>query len=106
MRFQFVFQAGAFAVERELRDSDILWLKSKKLWLLDMDGATCVEGNPLKGAAQPVERIISLGARHVFVTNNSSKSAEEHKLRLNSMGIIAGGRKHLHIDSSRNPLPK
>lgn len=64
-------------------------LYEKKLFLLDMDG-TIYLGNRLFDFTLPFFKCIAkMGAKHIFLTNNSSKSAELYLKKLKSMNIPA-----------------
>jgi ribonucleotide monophosphatase NagD (HAD superfamily) len=61
-------------------------LKSKKLFLLDLDGTLYLddalfEGPGFPGACQ------RYGGRYMFLTNNSSRGAEDYVAKLNKMGV-------------------
>ena len=57
-------------------------LKSKKLYLLDMDGTIYNENEIFDGTLEFLEEIRQRGAQYIFITNNSSKSVKD-------MGIFA-----------------
>lgn len=62
-------------------------LKSKKLFLFDMDG-TIYNGNVLfDGTLDLLSKIDEMGGKYVFVTNNSSCSVRDYIIKLSSMGI-------------------
>ena len=64
-------------------------INKKKLFLLDMDG-TIYLGNRLFDFTLPFfEYLKSIGARHMFLTNNSSKSADLYLNKLRGMNIPA-----------------
>ena len=64
-------------------------LRKKKLFLLDMDG-TIYLGNRLFDFTLPFfDHLKKMGARHMFLTNNSSKSAEVYLNKLAGMKIPA-----------------
>ena len=65
-------------------------LTQKKLFLLDMDG-TIYLGNRLFDYSLPfLRQVENMGARYIFFTNNSSKSADLYLKKLNDMQIPAG----------------
>lgn len=65
-------------------------LRSKKLYLLDMDG-TLYLGNRLFPCALPfLNAIRASGARYLFLTNNSSRGTDSYVKKLHDMGIEAG----------------
>ena len=47
-------------------------LKSKKLYLLDMDGTIYNENEIFDGTLEFLEEIRQRGAQYIFITNNSS----------------------------------
>ncbi len=62
-------------------------LREKKLFLLDMDG-TIYLGDRLFGCTPGfLEAVGGIGARSIFLTNNSSKSADDYVRKLNGLGI-------------------
>jgi len=62
-------------------------LRKKKLFLLDMDG-TIYLGNRLFDFTLPFfDSVMKMGARYMFLTNNSSKSAELYLKKLEAMKI-------------------
>ncbi len=64
-------------------------LKSKKLWLFDMDGTIYNENTLFCGTLKLLSKIRKSGGRYVFITNNSSKSTEEYISKINDFGIEA-----------------
>jgi HAD superfamily hydrolase (TIGR01450 family) len=66
---------------------DISTLKSCRLFLLDMDGTIYLGDRPLPGAVDFVEYLRSSGRRYIYLTNNSSRSAPDYVVRLQSMGF-------------------
>lgn len=64
-------------------------LKSKKLFLLDMDGTIYLGDRLFDGAKDFLECIKRNGGRYAFMTNNSSKSALAYIEKLGKMGIEA-----------------
>jgi len=65
-------------------------LREKKLFLLDMDG-TIYLGNRLFDFTLPFfARLAEIGARYMFLTNNSSKSSELYLKKLAGMDINIG----------------
>lgn len=67
-------------------DKDISVLKSKKLYVLDMDG-TFYLGNMLIGGSMDfIRKIGAAGKRFLFFTNNSSRTARYYKSKLAGMG--------------------
>ncbi len=64
-------------------------LKSKKLFLLDMDGTIYEENRLFDGTLAFLNKIRETGGEYVFITNNSSKSVADYVKKLESMGIPA-----------------
>ena len=64
-------------------------LKSKKLWLLDMDGTIYNENQIFDGTIDFLNQIKEHGGRYIFITNNSSKSVSDYVQKVNAMGIEA-----------------
>ena len=63
-------------------------LKSKKLFLFDMDGTIYNENTLFDGTLQILDYIKKSGGKYVFITNNSSKSVDKYVEKLGSMGIF------------------
>lgn len=66
---------------------DAALLKSKKLFLFDMDGTINQEDVLIPGAKELLEEIQSVGSRFVFITNNSSKSVRDYIEKMRRLGI-------------------
>lgn len=64
-------------------------LKSKRLFLLDMDGTIFLDNNLFDGTLELLDYIKQIGGRHIFLTNNSSKSVSDYVKKLKHMGINA-----------------
>lgn len=62
-------------------------LKDKKLFLLDMDGTIYLGDRLFSCTPGFLEAVVAIGARSIFLTNNSSKSAEDYVRKLNRLGI-------------------
>ncbi len=62
-------------------------LKSKKLFLLDMDGTIYEENRLFEGTLEFLDLIKANGGRYVFITNNSSKSVKDYMKKISDMGI-------------------
>ncbi len=63
-------------------------LKKVKCFLLDMDGTIYLDGVPIAGAIEAVERMRRQG-RVIFLTNNTSVSHEDYVKKLNRIGFRA-----------------
>lgn len=62
-------------------------LKQKKLFLLDMDGTIYLDHDLFDGTLEFLEHVKSIGGRYLFLTNNSSKSADKYVEKLAGLGI-------------------
>lgn len=65
-------------------------LKSKTLWLFDMDGTIYEEERLFEGTLDLLSWIVDNGGKYVFITNNSSKSVMDYIKKVNRLGITAG----------------
>jgi len=71
-----------------VRMSDAL-VETYDCLLLDLDG-TLVEGDKaIPGAAETLEMVRARGKRPVFMTNNSSRTAQDVATKLRGLGIVA-----------------
>ena len=64
-------------------------LREKKLFLLDMDGTIYNENRLFEGTLDFLSQIVANGGRYRFLTNNSSRSAQDYVKKVNAMGIPA-----------------
>lgn len=64
-------------------------VRNKKLFLLDMDGTLYLDDQLFPGAAEFLEKIRGSGGKYLFLSNNSSKSAEAYVEKLRRLGIPA-----------------
>lgn len=62
-------------------------LKSKKLFLLDMDGTIYLDNDLFDGTLDFLARVRDKGGKYLFLTNNSSKSSEAYVNKLKNLGI-------------------
>lgn len=62
-------------------------LKNKKLFLFDMDGTIYEENRLFDGTLGLMNKIINLGSKYVFITNNSSRSVNEYIKKVSKLGI-------------------
>jgi len=62
-------------------------LKSKRLFLLDMDGTIYLDNVLFDHSLDFLETILDMGGKYVFLTNNSSKSVNDYIVKLTSLGI-------------------
>ena len=66
---------------------DISSLRTKKLFLFDMDGTIYLGNRLFDGVKELLEKIKNDGGRYVFITNNSSRSVKDYVEKLQNMGI-------------------
>lgn len=69
--------------------NDTSALKSKRLFLLDMDGTIYNEERLFEGTLDLLEEIKRIGGRYIFVTNNSSKSVLDYVAKAKRLKIKA-----------------
>ena len=62
-------------------------LQNKKLFLLDMDGTIYLDTDLFDGTLDFLSEVKSKGAKYLFLTNNSSKSASSYVKKLLGIGI-------------------
>ncbi|MBR3705911.1 MAG: HAD-IIA family hydrolase [Firmicutes bacterium] len=62
-------------------------LKSKKLFLLDMDGTLYLDDELFPGAAEFLALVKARGSRYLFLTNNSSKGVKSYVEKMDRLGI-------------------
>lgn len=66
---------------------DYKLLKTKKLYLLDMDGTLYLDHQLIDGALSFLYTLKQQKKRGIYVTNNSSKSVKDYVVKLASLGI-------------------
>ena len=64
-------------------------LKSKRLFLLDMDGTIYLDQSLFPGTIPFLDAVRAAGGRYLFLTNNSSRSVDAYIAKLDRMGIPA-----------------
>ena len=64
-------------------------LRSKKLYLFDMDGTLYLGNRLYDFTLELLDTLKKTGRQYLFMTNNSSKSVEDYVKKLNGMGIPA-----------------
>ena len=64
-------------------------LGQKRLFLLDMDGTIYLDDCLFPGVLPFLEALGKAGGRHLFLTNNSSRSVDDYVRRLEGMGVPA-----------------
>jgi 4-nitrophenyl phosphatase len=62
-------------------------LLSKKAFILDLDGCVYRGSTPIDGASAAIQMLRTQGKKILFLTNNSTKTAEEYVNKLNAMGV-------------------
>ncbi len=67
-------------------------LREKKLFLLDMDGTIYLGDRLFRCTPGFLDAVRAIGARSIFLTNNSSRSADDYVRKLNSLGIACDRR--------------
>jgi 4-nitrophenyl phosphatase len=67
-------------------DDDIILLKGKKLFVLDMDGTFYLGNKVIKGSLEIIEKLKSKGKKFLFFTNNDSKTPYFYMEKLMRMG--------------------
>ena len=77
-------------MKKDVLGKDFGNLRSKKLFLFDMDGTIYCENTLFDGVKELFEQIRNDGGRYVFITNNSSKSVTDYIDRLKNMGLDVG----------------
>ena len=66
---------------------DLLQIRSKRAFIIDMDGVIYHGNKLLKGAAELVEWLESTGKAYLFLTNSSERSPMELAQKLGRLGI-------------------
>lgn len=64
-------------------------LKTKRLFLLDMDGTIYIDNDLFDGTLDFLEYVKKIGGKYMFLTNNSSKSVDKYIEKLRTLGIEA-----------------
>lgn len=62
-------------------------LDKAKLFILDLDGTIYLSNGLIEGAAEFLRELEEKGRDYIFLTNNSSRSAEAYVHKLRSMGL-------------------
>lgn len=66
-------------------------LQTTDAFLLDLDGTVYLDGEPIGDAVKTLCKLRSMGKKLVFLTNNSSKTAEQYRLRLSAAALYEKG---------------
>lgn len=69
------------------RAEAIAMLKTKKLFIFDLDGTIYLDGVLFPGSLELLDRITCIGGKYVFLTNNSSLSTSGYLQKIQRMGI-------------------
>ncbi|HET6793793.1 MAG TPA: HAD-IIA family hydrolase [Acidimicrobiales bacterium] len=64
-------------------------------WIIDLDGVIWLAQKPIPGSREAVDRLRRSGRQVVFVTNNSSMTVGDYRVKLESMGIAIEAREIL-----------
>jgi len=64
-------------------------LRDKKGFIFDLDGCIYLGNRPIEGASETVSMLREAGKKILFLTNNSTKTAQEYVDKLAGMGIKA-----------------
>ncbi len=92
---------------KDLFGENLCSLKNKKLWLFDMDGTVYLGNILFEGVLKLLSTIENMGAKYVFITNNSSKGKGDYVQRVNNMGIKANENNfYTSVDASVSLLKK
>lgn len=70
-----------------MMNQDLNRLKSKKLFLLDMDGTLYLDHHLMDGTLPFLQTLKKQNKRGIYVTNNSSKSVQDYIVKLSTLGI-------------------
>ncbi len=65
-------------------------LRSKKLYLFDMDGTLYLGDRLFDFTRELLDALKNTGRNYLFMTNNSSKSVEDYVAKLEKLGISSG----------------
>lgn len=62
-------------------------MKNKNLYLFDIDGTLLLGDKVIDGCKEIIEEINKQGKKYIFVTNNSTKTAQEYVEKFGNIGI-------------------
>lgn len=77
------------SMKNKLKEEDIILLKNKKLFLLDMDGTIYLDERLFDGTCELLDYIRKIGGIYIFLTNNSSRGTESYIAKMQRLGIDA-----------------
>ena len=63
-------------------------LKDIRLFLLDMDGTVNLGFDPIDGAREFLETVRAQGKQYIFLTNNSSRNADDYVEKMRRLGFF------------------
>jgi len=72
----------------ELGEDNMGILNKAKLFILDLDGTIYLSSRLIEGAADFLRELEEKGRDYIFLTNNSSRSAEAYVKKLGEMGLL------------------
>lgn len=70
-----------------MTDKDIEKLKGIECFVFDLDGTVYIDGILIDGAKETIDYLRQNGKKVIFLTNNSSVSAEFYRKKINGIGI-------------------
>lgn len=62
-------------------------IKNKKLFLLDIDGTIAFDDTLIDGTIEFMDKVLSIGGKYIFITNNSTKSIDDYVIKFKKLGI-------------------
>lgn len=60
---------------------------NKKLFLLDIDGTIAFDSTLIDGTLEFMERVLEIGGKYIFITNNSTKGMKDYIEKFEKFGI-------------------
>lgn len=66
-------------------------VKESEIFLLDMDGTIYIGDRPIGNMKNTLEKMREAGKKIVYLTNNSSKTAQEYRVKLERLGLWGNG---------------
>lgn len=67
---------------------DRVFMKDKRLFLLDIDGTVCIGQKLIDGTVEFLNAVKNRGGQFVFITNNSTRSIEDYILFFQKLGVM------------------
>lgn len=62
-------------------------IKNKKLFLLDIDGTIAFDSTLIDGTLEFMNRVLEIGGKYIFITNNSTKSIQDYITKFEKFNI-------------------